>query len=413
MLPRERAEKILTLHAAGWPVQAIADHIGHSHQTIRDYINGRRTPGIRAPRPSLLTEPLASYCRQRLTEDPHLRTSVLFKEVADLGYQGSRATLYRELKRRHRLLVPADRQKTDSQEEDPQDLSGMSRTLTRRHARTPVLPQRVAPIAGETLNSYLARIAQANHLTVTEVLAVLPTWFSTKANNIDDRAQHHMLAPAATQALHELAHLTSTTSAGLAYALPAFGTDASPVRATTACHRCTSRRDIRQPVPVHLPIHHKVCTRHGVWLSDLGEPHLDLFICPEITTAQHRANRLLRRFTPQQLTLAHQTAVEAVPPWPASPAALPHHWRYRLLALQTHNHHRGVPTDLDTYTHAAIYPDAIELAAAALAKHPRDPARSTGENSSRLRTAAPAAHGHFATQDSSPQVRTTASGKTQ
>lgn len=407
MLPRERAEKILTLHAAGWPVQAIADHIGHSHQTVRDYINGRRTPGIRAPRPSLLTDPLASYCRQRLAEDPHLRTSVLFKEVADLGFQGSRATLYRELKRRHRLLVPADRQ-----EEPPQVPSGMSRTLTRRHERTPVLPQRVAPIAGETLNSYLARIAQANHLTGTEVLAVLPTWFSTKTNNLDDRARHHMLAPAATQALHELAHLTSTTPAGLARALPAFGTDESPVRATTACHRCTARLGIREPVPVHLPIHHKVCTRHGIWLSDLGEPHLDLSICPEITTAQHRANRLLRRFTPQQLTLAHQTAVEAVPPWPASPSAVPHHWRYRLLALQAHNHHRDIPTELDTYTHAAIYPDAIELATAVLPKHPHEPARSTGENSPDLRTAAPAVHGHFATQDSSPQVRATASGTT-
>lgn len=377
MLTRERAEKILTLHAAGWPVQAIADHTGHSHQTIRDYINGRRTPGIRAPRPSLLTDPLASYCRQRLAEDPHLRPSVLFKEVAGLGFQGSRATFYRALDRR--LPVLADRRKTNSQEEDPQVPSRMSRTSARGHERTPVLPHRVVPIAGETLSSYLARIAQANHLTVTEVLAVLPTWFSTKTSNLDDRALHHMLVPAATHALHELAHLTSTTPAGLAHALPAFGTDESPVRSTTACHRCTAHHGIRQPVPVHLPVHHKVCTRHGIWLSDLGKPHLDLSPCPEITTAQHRANRLLRRFTPQQLTLAHQTAAEAVPPWPASPAAVPHHWRYRLLALQTHNHHRGLPTDLDAYTHAAIYPEAIELAAAALADRLDIPARSTGE----------------------------------
>ncbi|MFF4764393.1 TniQ family protein [Streptomyces sp. NPDC001292] len=410
MLPRERAEKILTLHAAGWPVQAIADHIGHSHQTVRDYINGRRTPGIRAPRPSLLTEPLASYCRQRLTEDPHLRPSALFKEVADLGFQGSRSTFYRELDRR--VLVPASRREDNSQEENPQIPSGMSRTLARKQERTPVLPQRVAPIAGETLNSYLARIAQANHLTVTEVLAVLPTWFSAKTNNLDDRAQHHMLAPAGTHALHELAHLTSTTTASLAHALPAFGTDEGPVRATTACHRCTARLGIRQPIPVHLPVHHKVCTRHGIWLSDVGEPHLDLSTCPEITTAQRRVNRLLRRFTPQQLTLAHQTAVEAVPPWPASPAAVPHHWRYRLLALQTHNHHRCISTELDAYTHAAIYPDAVELAAAALPKHPHEPARSTGENSPHLRTVAPAVHGYFATQDSSSQVRATASGTT-
>jgi hypothetical protein len=52
--------------------------------------------------------------------------------------------------------------------------------------------------------------------------------------------------------------------------------------------------------------------------------------------------------------------------WPASPSAIPHHWRHRLLTLQTTNHHRGVPTDHDALTHAAIYPDAVTLAAAIL-----------------------------------------------
>ena len=59
MLPRDRAEKILTLGKAGWPVRAIADQLGHSEPTIRGYLSGRTTPGARAPRPSLLTDPLA------------------------------------------------------------------------------------------------------------------------------------------------------------------------------------------------------------------------------------------------------------------------------------------------------------------------------------------------------------------
>jgi hypothetical protein len=42
---------------------------------------------------------------------------------------------------------------------------------------------------------------------------------------------------------------------------------------------------------------------------------------------------------------------------------MPRHWRHRLLTLQTTNHHRGVPTDHDTFTHAAIYPDTVTLAA--------------------------------------------------
>src|SRR5262249_44505809 len=81
---------------------------------------------------------------------------------------------------------------------------------------------------------------------------------------------------------------------------------------------------------------------------------------------QHRANRLLRRYTPQGLMLACQTAARAIPPWPPSPAAIPLHWRHPLLTLQTANPRYGTPTDHDAYTHAAIYPDAIALAALAM-----------------------------------------------
>lgn len=126
-------------------------------------------------------------------------------------------------------------------------------------------------------------------------------------------------------------------------------------------------------VPVHLPVHDKVCTRHGIWLSDADQPHLDLAACPEIITAQHRANRLLRRYTAQQLTLAYQAAARTIPAWPASPADIPFHWRHRLLILQTINHHRGIPTDHDPYTHAAIYPDAITLATGTLLNSGRPP----------------------------------------
>ncbi|MEU4234847.1 TniQ family protein [Nonomuraea sp. NPDC026600] len=375
MLPQERAEKILTLGQAGWSVRAIADQLGHSPQTIRDYLNGRTTPGVPAPRPSLLTSPFADYCRQRFAEDSNLRPKALFNEVIELGFSGSRATFYRELRRR--LLFPPGHRQSPTQ----QDLSGTSRLFVHAPGHAPVLPRPVVPITGETLISYLTRLALANHLTLTEVLTVLPSWFATKVSNRDDRAQHHMLIPATAGALHALAHLTRTTPVGLTHALPAFGiTDTyGLVRATTACHRCTARRGIHQPVPVHLPAHHKVCTRHGIWLSDADHPHLDLAACPEIITAQYRANRLLRRYTPQQLTLAHQAATRIIPPWPASPAVIPLHWRHRLLTLQTTNHHRAIPTDHDIYTDAAIYPDAIELAAGILNPAAHNPARSNGE----------------------------------
>ncbi len=72
--------------------------------------------------------------------------------------------------------------------------------------------------------------------------------------------------------------------------------------------------------------------------------------------------------------LAYQAAAKAVPPWPASPAVIPLHWRHRLLTLQTANHRYGTPADHDAYTHAAIYPDAIALAAGRLnPPHPAGP----------------------------------------
>jgi hypothetical protein len=362
MLSRDRAEQILALGEAGWPVRAIADHLGHSPQTIRDYLRGRRTPGTRAPRQSLLTDPLANYCRQRFAQDPHLRRAALFDEVIELGFQGSRSTFYREL--RLRPLPPPGDQAPAVDLDVPQVLAETPRPA----ARTPVLPRQVGPVTGETLFSYLTRLAHANRLTVAEVLAVLPPWFSTKINNGDDRAHHHMLAPATSDALGMLAHLTGRTPTSLARALPAFGAaDArSPVRATTACHRCTARRGILEPVPVHLPAHQKICTRHGIWLSDAGQPHLDLAACPEIIAAQRRTNRLLQRHTPQQLMFTYDVVANLVPAWPASPAAISDHWRHRLLRLQTANHHHGTPTDHDAYIHAAIYPDAIALAATAL-----------------------------------------------
>jgi hypothetical protein len=128
-----------------------------------------------------------------------------------------------------------------------------------------------------------------------------------------------------------------------------------------ACRRCTARRGIHQPVPVHLPARHKICTRHGMWLSDGDQPRLDLAACPEITAAQHRATRLLRRHTPEQLLLACQAAAKAIPPRPASPGAIPLHWRHRLLLLQTASHRYGTPAGHDACTHAAICPDAIAL----------------------------------------------------
>ena len=168
MLSPGRVQQIFTLRAAGVPTRAIARQLGHSPQTVRDYLHQRKTPGARAvSRPDLFTDVFADYCRQRFTEDPDLRPSSLFRELTGLGFGASRSTFYRGLTRR--LLSPPSRQQSQTREQIPPGPSGASRLPS----HVPVLPRSVTPVTGEVLISYLTRLALANHLTVTEVLAVL------------------------------------------------------------------------------------------------------------------------------------------------------------------------------------------------------------------------------------------------
>ena len=234
------------------------------------------------------------------------------------------------------------------------------------------LPIPVALIAGEVLASYLGRLAAANHITTDDLLTILPPWFNTKIGNHDDRSQHHMLTPALPGAILALATLAGKEPAVLARALPALGARylPDPVRATTACRKCLAIRGIYQPVPVHRPACHLICSRHGQWLSAAGLRQLDLAESPEIVIAYQRSHKLLRSCTPQRLMIAHlaaeRTLREPGPPDGAlRPARPSQRWRHRLRQLKTTNPHLGDSLQ-DELIRAAIYPDALEQAAAAI-----------------------------------------------
>ena len=157
-------------------------------------------------------------------------------------------------------------------------------------------------MAGETLASFLGRLAAVNRTTPEAVLDILPPWFRVKARWHNDRWQPASLMPRADDAAARLAVISGSTAAAIKNALPAFGgTRGQPVRAVTACRLCTAARRISQPVPVHLPAHHQVCLRHGIWLSGPGTPQFSVSGCPDILAAERRARRLLRRCTIEQL----------------------------------------------------------------------------------------------------------------
>ncbi len=77
--------------------------MGRDRKTVRAYLNGDREVGARAKPeevdPFGVVEP---YVRQRLTDDPHLRATVLLGEVKALpvGYEWAHQTFTRQIRDR-------------------------------------------------------------------------------------------------------------------------------------------------------------------------------------------------------------------------------------------------------------------------------------------------------------------------
>lgn len=100
MLTREEDVDAHALHRRGWSISAIARHLGKDRKTIRAYLNGERTAGVRAPAGPDVFEPFVDYCRERLTEDPHLWATALYDELQQLGYDRSYPRLTHNLRTR-------------------------------------------------------------------------------------------------------------------------------------------------------------------------------------------------------------------------------------------------------------------------------------------------------------------------
>ncbi len=356
MLPRDRAEQILAGHAAGNPVGAIAKACGCSPATVRAYVNGLRTPGEAAPRADDFAL-FAAYCRQRLADDPHLRTPGLLAELSALGIGNARSTIYHALER-HRI------QAHPCPDCHPASMSGYAPLAAARGPWPAPLPVPAAPVAGEALASFLGRLATANRTTPEVLLDILPPWFRVKARWHNDRWLPSSLMPWADDAAARLAVISGSTAAAVKNALPAFGgTRGQPVRAVTACRLCTAARRISQPVPVHLPAHHQICLKHGTWLSRPGTPQFSVKGCPDILAAEHQARRLLRRCTIEQLIYSKIQATSGQDE---------RAWKRRTLALIEANPRQVTESSAQELFHAAAYPEAITAAAG----HLHRPART-------------------------------------
>jgi transposase len=81
------------LRAQGWTISAIARHLGVDRKTVRAYLTGARTPGVRVRTVPEVIDPFVEYCRVRLADDPHLWASTLFDELQQLGFAGAYSSL--------------------------------------------------------------------------------------------------------------------------------------------------------------------------------------------------------------------------------------------------------------------------------------------------------------------------------
>ncbi|TFC82749.1 transposase [Cryobacterium sp. TmT2-59] len=105
MLSEEDDVDIHALKRQGMTISEIARRTDHDRKTIRAYLAGQRTPGVRqraAPDPF---DAFIDYVTARLTEDPHLWAATLLDELVPLGFEGSYQTLTRQI--RDRSLRPA------------------------------------------------------------------------------------------------------------------------------------------------------------------------------------------------------------------------------------------------------------------------------------------------------------------
>lgn len=167
------------------------------------------------------------------------------------------------------------------------------------------LPRTVAPFHSETVASYVARLAHANHLDPSQLRQYVaesisacprPDWLATASGQSEAalRARLRGFAP----------HERSLANRRGAW--------------RPMCRRCMARRGIREPVYCCVPQHITVCNRHQLWI---GAPvralddQRELRDKPEVLGAAKMHARLARRHSDADIQTAVRDARHCLRYW--------------------------------------------------------------------------------------------------
>lgn len=241
---------------------------------------------------------------------------------------------------------------------------------TRRLPMTPRL------VGGETIGSFLARLAHDNSLSTKTLIRQLAPALSrrqiTPATDTASTWQPADLTRLAAKSGHPLSRLERAVPA-IADVLAARKPTASG-NVTKACDHCVARKGITTAVYRRARPHEHLCHRHQRWFRNTG---IHLADAPEILAAQRRLDNLARRHddtaVAQALKDAHRvTAAWLVKAWHP---ALHLGWDHRINTLLGPPPH---PPGAQASTLAAtVHPEVVAIANALLSTATgRDPQRA-------------------------------------
>ncbi|NCL77129.1 MULTISPECIES: TniQ family protein [unclassified Rhodococcus (in: high G+C Gram-positive bacteria)] len=226
------------------------------------------------------------------------------------------------------------------------------------------LPRTTAPFRGETLHSFLRRLAAVNHITVTDLQPLLG---STTGKRPDPRW---------------LSIVTGWPVAALVDRLRGLTEPEPRHRFPSAlCRLCAARRNVFDTVIVYPDGHVNVCRRHRLWIGGSHTaPQYDITPLPELRTAQRTHRRLARRHGTLAAEAAYRDATSIIRRWTDSGQHTSHRDRRLRICFPDRPERPGWPE-----TEMADYPEVVALTALLISDTWTSKAVSLGPRKNTLR----------------------------